>query len=277
MSTISRWLLLSPAVGLLLLFLVGPIVLMVRVSLYESGAGRSFYHSGTWTLANYAALWNDAQTHQVARFTLLAALGITTLTLSIAYPLALFIHALSPRAKRWAIVLVLLPKLCNVLVLVYGVQLILGSSGPISQGLLLLGIIEEPILLYRNLTGMVIGETYLLLPYAVLLILVGLMRVDSQLIEAARGLGAGEWTVFTRVIWPLSLPGLIAAGQLTMLWALGMVLGPMLLGGPTEVTMGVEIQRQALEYHRWPKAAALATGMLLLVLALSLGRWTHRE
>jgi ABC-type spermidine/putrescine transport system permease subunit I len=278
MSRTRDYLLAAPALALLLLFLAGPLGLLLRVSLYEPTAGRGFYEPGTWSMRAYRELLADETTREVAVFTIAAGAGITALTLALAYPIALFIHSLPARKKAVAVGMVLLPKLCNMLVLVYGLQLILSGAGPISQTLMALKLSREPVLLYRNLAGMVIGEVYLLLPYAVLLVLVGLSRVDPVLVAAARGLGAGTWQAFWRVTWPLSLPGVLAAGELTLLWALAAVLGPLLLGGPQETTLGVEVQRQALEYHRWPRAAALAVGLLLLlVLAVGLVFRGRRE
>src|SRR5262249_48374002 len=198
-------------------FCGGALGLCLRVGRYEPASGRGFYQPGTWSLRSYRDLLADDSFREIAAFTTLAGVGITALTLVLSYPLALFIHHLSGRAKACAIATVLLLKLCNVLLLVYGLQLVLSGSGPISQVLVAVGLRHEPMLLYRNLAGMVIGETYLLLPYAVLLVLVGLARVDPTLVAAARGLGAGAWRAFWRVTWPLSLPGLLAAGQLTLL------------------------------------------------------------
>jgi ABC-type spermidine/putrescine transport system permease subunit I len=261
------YLLAGPALALLVLFLAGPLGLLLRVSLYEPATGRGFYRPGTWSVRSYQALLADGSFREITGFTVAAGLGITALTLLVAYPLALFVHSLPARARAVAIGVVLLPKLCNVLVLVCGLQLVLSGAGPISRALVGLGLSREPVLLYRNLAGMVVGETYLLLPYAVLLILVGLAGVDPTLVAAARGLGAGPWRTFWRVTWPLSLPGTLAAAQLTLLWALAAVLGPLLLGGPQETMLGVEVQRQALEYHRWPLAAATAVVLMLLLLA----------
>jgi ABC-type spermidine/putrescine transport system permease subunit I len=266
MSGARPYLLAMPALTMLVLFLAGPLGLLVRVSLYEPASGRGFYRPGTWSWASYQELLADPSFREMAGFTMAAGVGITLLTLAIAYPLALFIHTLPARQKAVALAAILLPKLCNVLVLIYGLQLVLSGAGPISRLLMGLGLSQEPVLLYRNLAGMVIGETYLLLPYAVLLILVGLARVDSTLVSAARGLGASPWRAFWRVTWPLSRPGLLAAGQLTILWALSAVLGPLLLGSPQETTLGVEVQRQALEYYRWPRAAAIAMLLVLLLL-----------
>ncbi|MFO0842770.1 MAG: ABC transporter permease [Gemmataceae bacterium] len=271
------YLLAGPALAMLVLLLAGPLGLLVRVSLYEPAAGRGFFQPGTWSSRAYRELLADDSFREIAAFTVLAGLGITALTLLIAYPLALFIHGLGGRAKLVAVGAVLLPKLCNMLVLVYGLQLVLSGSGPVSLALVGLGLSREPVLLYRNLGGMVVGETYLLLPYAVLLILVGLARVDPTLVAAARGLGAGPWRAFWRVTWPLALPGLLAAGQLTLLWALAAVLGPLLLGGPQELTLGVEVQRQALEYHRWPRAAAVAVLLMLTLMAALILTGTTRR
>jgi ABC-type spermidine/putrescine transport system permease subunit I len=270
MRRARTYLLAAPALSMLLIFVAGPLGLLLRVSLYEPAAGRGFYQPGTWSARAYRELLADETFREVALFTVAAGVGITALTLALAYPVALFIHALPARPKAVAVAAVLLPKLCNVLVLVYGLQLVLSGAGPVSQALVTLGLAHEPVLLYRNLAGMVIGEVYLLLPYAVLLILVGLARIDPGLVAAARGLGARPWQAFWRVIWPLSLPGVLAAGELTLLWSLAAVLGPLLLGGPQETTLGVEVQRQALEYHRWPRAAALSV-VLLLLLAAAVG------
>jgi ABC-type spermidine/putrescine transport system permease subunit I len=236
-----------PAWAMLALFLAGPLGLLVRVSLYEPGRGRGFYTPGTWTLTAYQEAVGDPVTRGVAAFTVVAGLGITALTLAAAYPLALFVHSLGGRSRRLALGLIVLPKLCNVLAVVYGLQL----------------------LLPRGLVGVVLTEAYLLLPYAVLLIVAGLGRVEPALIDAARGLGASRWQAFVRVILPLSLPGVLAATQLTLLWALAAVLGPLILGGPGETTLAVEVQRQATEYNHWPRAAALAV-MLIGLLSLAL-------
>lgn len=267
-----------PALLMLLLFLAGPLGLLLRVSLYEPARGRGFYQPGTWSTASYREILADPSFREIAGFTLGAGLGITLLTLLLAYPLALFLHSLSGRARLLAWTAILLPKLCNVLILIYGLQLLLSASGPINQLLLSVRLLDEPLLLYRNRIGMILGEVYLLLPYTVLLLLVGLARVDPTLVAAARGLGATPWQAFWRVTWPLALPGLLAATQLTLLWALAAVLGPMLLGGPQEITLGVEVQRQALDYHRWPHAAAVAVILIgLLGLTILLTSWRRRR
>lgn len=271
------WLLAAPAGFLLAVFLAGPLVLLARVSLFAPAGGHGFYRPGTWTAENYAALAADSYSREVLVFTVLLALGVTSLVLAIAYPLALFVHGLPTRRKAVALAAVVLPKLASMLVGVYGLQVLLGGAGPVNRFLTATGLVAEPLTLTRNLTGVVVGETYLLLPYAILTILVALGRIDPGLAAAARGLGASPWRAFRRVTLPLSMPGLVAAGQLTLVWALGAFVGPLLMGGPGEITLAVEVHRQAVENNRWPRGAAtacllIATFALTFAAAAALGR-----
>src|SRR5262249_36634220 len=147
---------------------------------------------GTWTLDAYRTLAHDFYFRQVLGFTFALGFGITGITVAIAYPLALFIRGLGARAKALALAAVILPKLANLLVVVYGWELLLGDEGPINRALLALRLTSQPIALFHNLTGVLIGETYLILPYAVLVLVAALERIDPALEAAARGLGAGR-------------------------------------------------------------------------------------
>jgi ABC-type spermidine/putrescine transport system permease subunit I len=268
----SGWrpLLLSmPALMLLLSFLLVPLLLLVRVSLYE-GSGRSgfgiggggFYRAGTWTLQNYATLLGETYFRQVLVFTVCLGVAVTMLTLLVAYPLALYVHRLPSRWKALALTAVVLPKLASVLVIVYGLELLLGNSGPINNILVALGIVSEPPMLFHNLTGVLIGEVYLIVPYALLVLVAALDRIDPNLVPAARGLGAGSWRAFWNITLPLSVSGISLAALLTLIWALGAFVGPVLLGGPEELTLAVEVQRQTFENINWPRGAATAVLML---------------
>jgi len=266
---LAVFLLMAPAATLLAVFFVGPLVLLLRVSLYAPPAGRGFYQSGTWAPGNYADLLADSYFRELLLFTVLLALSLSVLVLSIAYPLALFIHALSPRGKTIALAAVVLPKFASMLVTVYGLQALLAGRGPVNRLLVAIGLVGEPLLLTRGLTGVVIGETYLLLPYAVLVLVIALGRIDPGLVAAARGLGASPARAFSRVTLPLSLPGLAVAGQLTLVWALGAFVGPLLMGSPSQITLAVEVHRQAVENNRWPLGAATAVLLILIFAVMS--------
>jgi ABC-type spermidine/putrescine transport system permease subunit I len=254
----------APAAALLLGLLACPLVLLARVSLYEPAHGRGFFAPGTWTLANYAAV-TDAHGLRLLWFTVIFGVAVAGLTVSVAYPLALFVRSLSSPWRRAALAGVLLPKLASVLVILFGLQQLLGDAGPVNRALLAAGVVGEPVRMARGPFGAIVAEVLLLLPYAVLVLFVQVRAIDPTWEAAARGLGASWWQVLRRVTLPLSVPGLLLAGQLGLLWGMGAFLGPLLLGGPEETTLSVEVHRQAFEYGRWPRAAAEAAVLVAAV------------
>jgi ABC-type spermidine/putrescine transport system permease subunit I len=262
----TPYLLSAPAVLFVILFLACPLTLLLRLSLCKEAEGRGFYQPGTWTFAGYAAL--DHYTAHIVVFTVTLACLLAFLSVLLAYPLALFIHRLPPRRKALALVLVLLPKLANALVVIYGLILLLDNAGPINSLLGALGQ-TEPLTLKHNLIGTIVGELYLILPYSVLLLVIGFDRTDPLLPQAARGLGATSWQTFRRITWPLSIPDVILVGQLSLIWGLGAFLGPQLLGSPQQRTLTVEVYEQAFEYNHWPRAA-IAAVLMLATLAMCL-------
>ncbi len=265
-SAVVPWLLAAPAAALFLLFFLGPLLLLLRVSFFESAdGGTGFYRPETWSSHAYGELLGERFGRGIVAFTVALGCAVAALSVLIGYPLALFIHSLPRRAKVLALGVVILPKLANVFVVLYGVNLLLGHNGPVNRTLLELGVTSEPLLLTHNLVDVLIAETYLILPYAVLVLVPALGRIDPALTAAARGLGAGPWTAFRRVTLPLSLPGVAVAGQLCLIWALGAFVGPVLLGGPEQATLAVLVQKQGLEYSDWPRAAATAVLSVLTV------------
>jgi ABC-type spermidine/putrescine transport system permease subunit I len=266
LKLLTPWLLSAPAIALLVAFFVVPLFLLVRVSFNESPeAGVGFYQPGTWSTQAYGELVNERFGRGIIGFTIALGVGVAALSLLIGYPLALFIHSLPRRAKVLALGVVILPKLANVFIVLYGVNLLLSNSGPVNSSLVRLGLIHEPLLLTHNLIGVLIAETYLIFPYAVLVLVPALDRIDPTLTIAARGLGASGWQAFRRITLPLSLPGVAVAGQLCLIWALGAFVGPVLLGGPEQATLSVLVQREGTEYSDWPRAAATAVMTVLTV------------
>ena len=246
MTRLTPYLLAAPAALLRLGLLAGPLALRGRVSLYAPAAGRGFYRPNTWTGENFAAVL-DGYGLRLAGFTVLFAAGVAAAGVLAAYPLALAIHRLPARWRRPAVAIVLLPKLVGPLVTLFGLAHLLADA---------------PVPLTRTLAGALAGEATLVVPYLTLVLVVHLGRLDPALEAAARGLGASPWQAFRRVTLPLSVPGLVLAGRLGLVWGLGAFLGPLLLGGPDQTTLSVEAHRQAFEYGRWPRAAAEAVVLL---------------
>ena len=274
----ARWILCVPAVVLLALCFVVPLVGMGRLSLNAGGGesgfglGGALFEPGTWTLAAYAELLASPYFREVLWFTLWFGVAVAVLCVLIAYPLALAISRLSPSGRALALAVVTLPKLANVLVVVYGLKLMLGNAGPVNELLLWLGVVETPVRLLNNLAGVFIGKTYLILPYTVLLLTVALMRIDPELMLAARGLGARRLQRFLRVTLPLSLPGLAMAFFVSLVFGVGAFVTPFLMGSPDQITVSVDVQRQTFENLNWPRGAAESMIMLaVLAAALVMG------
>lgn len=263
-----------PAMTLLAIFFAGPLLLLVRVSLFEPAraGGAGFFQPGTWTLENYLYFGGERYFRQVTGFTVLLGAATALFSVTIAWPLALYITGLPPAWRRVALAAVILPKLANVLVIVYGIELLLSNQGPFNRLLLAAGAVNQPLPMVHNFAGVAIGKSWLIVPYAVLVLVAALDRIDPDLALAARGLGAGPLAAFWRVTLPLSAPGLWLAGALSLIWGLGAFVSPSLLGGPEQITLAVEVQRQAFENLNWPRGATAAV-MMLFTLGVCAGAY----
>jgi len=282
--SLTPWLWAMPTIILLLVLLLWPALQLVRVSLYEGGGGQSgfgiggsFYKPGTWTLAVYAGLGSDRYFWEILSFTVWLGVVVAALCLALGYPTAHFIWQLPKKWKAVALGAVIVTKLSSLLVTIYGLKLILGDFGPVNEFLSWIGLVHAPLMLHDSATGVVIGETLLVIPYTILLIWAGLERLDKTLLAAARGLGAGPIFTFFQITLPLSLPALATATLVSLIWALGAFISPYLLGSPQELTLAVDIQRQMFENLHWPRGAAEGVGMLLtLSMLVALYAVPHR-
>ncbi len=246
-----------PALTLILGLGLGPVVLMVRMSLYERTDGVGNYTPGTATLANYERLL-EADSLKIVGFTLLFGASVALATVVIGYVLALVLDSWPRRWRTVGLAVVVIPKLTNGLATVFGLKRILGEQGPINSLMVNSGLLVHPVEFWPGALGAAIAEIDFILPYVVVLLVLQLGRIDPRWLAAARGLGASRTQVFRRVTWPLSIPGILLAGQLSLMWGIGSLFGPQFLGNPSETTISVEVQHQAFDLGHWPRAAAWA-------------------
>lgn len=268
---ISPWLLLAPSLLTLAAFFVLPMLWLVRLSLFERTSAGGFYVADSFTLRHYAAILTDPYFHNLAGATLRLGLIVTLAAMALAYPLAVYLYRAGPALKTGVLLAVLLPKLTNLLVAMYGVLALLASSGPLNRLLLWTGLVQQPLPMFANLFAVVVGETLIITPYPVLILASALHGVDRQLEDAARGLGAAPWRAFWEVPFKLTLPSALLATLVTLIWALGAFTAPVMLGNPELYPVGVEVFTTTFDDVNWPLGAALATANLLAVLALALG------
>ncbi|HTV95806.1 MAG TPA: ABC transporter permease [Steroidobacteraceae bacterium] len=202
-----------------------------------------------------------------AKLGAIAALGSAIL----AYPLAfcLAFHTRSERRKFQIYLLVIVPWWASYLVKAYAWKTILGTEGIINQALLALRIIDHPITsLIYNQTSVALVLIYIFTPFAVLSIYASLERIPASLIEAATNLGASSWETFYRIIWPLSIPGVIAGAIITFSLSFGDFVAPALVGGADAVMISNIVINLLGVAFDWPMAAAI--GIVVIALGLSL-------
>ncbi|GAB3192314.1 ABC transporter permease [Hydrogenophaga aquatica] len=199
------------------------------------------------------------------------ALCTALLCLLLGYPFAYFI-ARSPASIRPALLLmVMLPFWTSFLLRVYAWKGILADQGVLNRALMAVGLVSEPVhMLYTNVS-MLVGMTYVYLPFMVLPLYANLVKMDFRLLEAAYDLGASPFKAFWLVTVPLSKAGIIAGFMLVFIPSLGEFVIPSLLGGPENLMIGRVVWDEMFTSNNWPRATALAVVMIaLIVVPLSL-------
>jgi spermidine/putrescine transport system permease protein len=268
-------LLLAPALLWLGFFFVVPMVSLASQSL-QSGSTSSGY-TFTWAFSNYAdavmGYW--PQFLRSFGFAMLA----TLITLLLGYPLAWFIAHRSGKFKTILLVLVIAPFFTNFLIRTLAWKIILSNDGVVSTVfretgitslLQMAGLLSTDTLLGSPF-AVVAGLAYNFLPFMVLPLYASLERLDLRLVEASHDLYANGWQSFWKVIWPLSLPGVVSGTLLTFIPAAGDYINARLLGNIQTSMVGQVIDGQFLTVMDYPLAAALSfilMGTIIILVGL---------
>lgn len=230
-------------------------------------------HGTGFTLENYANLVTVPLYETVLIRTARIGLVVTVLCLVMAFPVALKMAFGPAWLRRTLLVLVICPILISATVRTFGWVLLLGLDGPVNTALTSLGILERPVKLTFNEIGVIIGLTHVHLPFMILPLASVLGKLDPRLIEAAQVLGAGNATVFRRVILPSSLPGIAAGATIVFTLSVGALVTPALLGGASFNLLAPLIAQRMLVEVNWPMGSALAILLIVMTMvALALSR-----
>lgn len=228
-------------------------------------------NNGRWselsvTFANYMQAFSLPLFWAVAMRSLLIAATVTVVTVGLAYPVAYYIAFHGGRRKNAMLVLVTLPFWTSYLLRIFAWKVILGYNGVLNSAMVALGIPGAPFqaLLYTP-GAMTLTLAHAYAAFAILPLYVSLSAIDPKLIEAGRDLGADARTIFWRIVFPLSMPGVIAACVLVFIPTLGDYATPTLVGGPTSTMIGNLIQAQFGKANNWPYGSALAISMVVIV------------
>ena len=258
------WLGLIPGATLVALFLI-PFAIMLAVSVAEREAG-GFYQWG-FDLAGYRRFLSGFFAGIL--FTSIAiAAGAAVIAVALALPFTVILARMS-RPVQTAILVVLLSVLSLSEVIVgFSVSTLLSQTAGVGNLLVLVGITAEPRAYTPSLFALMTGLTYLSFPYAVLVLYPPVARLDPELAQAARTMGASPLRTFLSVTAPLLRAPLLGALILVFVFALGSYLLPQVLGRPEHWTLSVHITDQAIYQSNLPFAAAMAAFLLLVALAM---------
>lgn len=259
--------LLGPGLAWLVVFLVIPLVLILSYSFFRRGPYGGVVYE--FTLKNYKQLFSPLVL-RVFLTSLRIAVITTGLALLIGYPTAYAIATASPQWRTTLLGLVALPFWTSYLIRTYAWIVLLNREGVINHFLMRLGIIHEPLGLLYNEFAIIIGLLYGYLPFMILPLYSSIERLNPELREAAADLGAPPLKTFLTVTLPLTLQGVIAGSIFVFVPSLGNFVVPELLGGGRRLMIGNLIQNRFLKARDWPSGAAMAFGVMSIVLILLL-------
>ncbi|RRO01252.1 putrescine ABC transporter permease PotH [Pectobacterium aquaticum] len=273
-----------PYLWLLLLFML-PFLIVFKISLAEMARAIPPYTDlVSWldgkldislNLGNYLHLLDDPLYFDAYMQSLQVAAVSTLCCLFIGYPLAWAVAHSKPSTRNILLLLVILPSWTSFLIRVYAWMGILKNNGILNNFLLLLGAIDEPLVILHTNLAVYIGVVYSYLPFMVLPIYTALMRLDYSLVEASLDLGARPLKTFFSVIVPLTKGGIIAGSMLVFIPAVGEYVIPELLGGPDSIMIGRILWQEFFNNRDWPVASAVAVVMLLLLIMPII--WFHKH
>lgn len=247
-----------PVLIFLAIFFLLPIGTLLGLSLFDQ--------EGHITSEHYARLASNAVYVKVLLVTLEIAAWTTLFALLGAYPVAYLLATLPPSTRNSMIVWVLMPMWTSFLVRAFSWMVLLGRRGVVNDLLMSLGIVDMPLRMIYNFTGVLVGTVHAMLPLCVMVMLPIMQGIDGNLVKAASTLGGRKGQAFWRVYFPLSLPGVAAGGLLVFITTLGFFITPALLGGSDNTMIVQLIIFQINQMLNWSFAGAIAVLFLLTTL-----------
>jgi len=245
-------------------FLLSPYLLMLCYSFWSVSAVQVIVHH--WSLDNYRELLRVGVYWQTLFRSMWIAARVTIFSLLLGYPLAYFLSFHAGKRKDLFYQLVIIPLWVSYLVRAYAWKTILGSDGVLNTLLQYVHLTQHPLefLLYSPF-AVVLTLTHIYTPFTFLPIYAALEHIPRNLVEASHDLGATPGQTFWKIVFPLSIPGVLAGATFAFVLSLGDFLAPLLLGGPSGIMISNIVVSLFGAAYNWPLGAAISFCMLLLV------------
>jgi spermidine/putrescine transport system permease protein len=270
-----RWLLLAPALFILVIAAAGPLLITLFYSFLTPGD----YGGVEWQLS-WQAWFNVVMERDIFDDTLgfsdahlsifwrsvKLSLMTTLLCLFFGFPTAYFIATRPKKQRDLWMLLIIIPFWTNLLIRTFAVVELIRAEGTVNTLLIWTGIIDEPIQMLFTEFSILLGMVYVYLPLMVLPLYASMERLDFSLVEAGYDLYATRLKVLRRVILPLVKPGVIAGSILVFVPSLGAYVTPRVMGGGNQLMIGNLIELQFGQGRNWPLGAALSITLLAIVM-----------
>lgn len=255
----------TPALALVCILMVGPILWLLSMSFVSV--------EGVVGFENYRLFFSQPVYVQMFLTTFWIAFVVTVVCIILGYPVAYLMSILPSPWSGLLLLAVLVPFWTSGLVRTFSWLIILQRNGIVNKSLVWLGLIDRPIPLVHNTTGVIIGMVHVMVPFLILPLYASMKAIDGNLMRAAANIGSSPTHAFFRVFLPLSMPGLVAGTIMVFVMCLGFYITPALLGGGRVKMIAQRIEESIALYPTWGPAAALAVlllAMTAICLAVSL-------
>lgn len=241
------------------MFIIVPILMILFFSMVTTESDGSF----TFTLSNFVRAFDPIYITVLGR-SLKIAIQATLICLLLGYPMAMILAKMDPRYRTTAVMLFVIPMWMNFLLRTYAWMTILGKNGVLNGILSFFGLPQMTFLYSEG--AVLLGMVYNFLPFMVLPIYTVLMKMDKSLVEAAEDLGGNKKTVFLKIVFPLSLPGILSGVSMVFMPAVSTFVISNLLYGGQYMLVGNLIEQQFLVVNDWHFGSAVAMILMLLIL-----------
>lgn len=262
MKRLAPYLLILPGGLWLAIFLVVPMVFMASVSTQEGDVVNGFVQTFNFSV------YGDALVQYQTQFLRSAGYGLaaTVVSIALAYPMAYWIAFKGGPRKSTYLLLVLLPFFVSFVLRTVSWKFLLADDGMLLSPLKSMGLVPGDFHVLQTTVAVIGGLVYNYLPFMILPIYVALERVDPRVVEAAQDLYAARREAFTKVVLPLSLPGVFAGVLMTFVPMTADYVNAGILGGPENTMIGNIIQTEYLVNNDYPTAAALSFTLMAAML-----------
>jgi putative spermidine/putrescine transport system permease protein len=263
------YLLSAPALVLYAVIVIVPLAMTVMLSFYDWSTLKGIQEA--FTLRNWKDLFTDEYFREMFGRTLRISLWVTFICAAIGAPEAYILNRMAPRWKGIFLLVILGPLLISVVARTLGWALLFGgATGIVNKALLNLGVITSPIPFMFTETGVVVALSHVLMPFMVLSVWAALQRLDPQIENAAMSLGAPPATVLRRVVLPQVMPGVLSGAIIVFALAASAFATPAIIGGRRLKVASTLAYDEFLNTLNWPMGAAVATFLLLALVAIIL-------